>query len=220
MQRIDAPRSLPELVYDAVLNAVCEGTLRPGERVTQDALARRLDVSRLPVGQALKRLEADGFLLPSGRRGLQVAPLTGELVRDLYAFRAGIDLISAGQAARVAGPAFRRAGRRLLDDGRAAIAAGSVPLLIAADWEFHWLIYETAGNARVLEVMASQWHHVRRVMINVIDDAASHGWIWDQHEAICTAVAGHRVAEAERLARAHVEEAAEWLGAATERRTA
>lgn len=220
MQRIDTPKPLPELVYDAVLNAICEGTLPPGERVTQEGVAARLDVSRLPVGQALKRLEAEGFLCPAGRRGLRVAPLTSELVRELYGLRAGIDLIAAGEAARRCDARFRREGQRVLDDGRSALAAHDVPLLISADEEFHWLIYETAGNARILEVMATQWHHTRRVMHQVIDDVANQGPIWDQHERIYQAIADGDAASAERLARAHADEASGWLQEAAERQSA
>ncbi|WP_435104037.1 GntR family transcriptional regulator [Arhodomonas sp. AD133] len=220
MQRIDTPKPLPELVYDAVLNAVCEGTLRPGERITQDGLASRLDVSRLPVGQALKRLETEGFLCPVGRRGLRVAPLSAALVRDLYGLRAGVDLIAAGEAARRCDDRFMAEGERILADGRSALAAHDVPLLISADEEFHWLIYETAANARVLEVMATQWHHTRRVMINVIDDAANQGPIWDQHERIYRAICNGNVPEAELLAREHADGACHWLQQATERLSA
>lgn len=223
MQRIGAQKTLPELVYDAVLNAVCEGTLRPGERVTQDALAQRLNVSRLPVGQALRQLEGEGFLCPSGRRGLRVAPLTPELVRDLYGLRAGMDLIAAGLAARRAGRAFEREGRRILDDGRSAMAARDLPLLISADWEFHWLIYETGGNDKILEVMASQWHHVRRVMNSIIDDIDNQAAVWSQHESVYDAIRAGEIARAERLSREHVESASRWLqeaAATAQRRSA
>lgn len=220
MQTIDAPRTLPELVYDAVLNAVCEGTLRPGQRVTQEALAARLNVSRLPVGQALRRLEAEGFLCRAGRRGLRVSPMTRELIRDLYGLRAGTDLVSAGLAARNMDRRFVAEGRRILADGRSAVAAHDIPLLISADWEFHWLVYETAGNAKVLELMASQWHHVRRVMNTVIDDVARQGEVWDQHERIYEAIRDGRVADAERLAREHVDSASGWLEEAADRLSA
>jgi DNA-binding GntR family transcriptional regulator len=220
MQSIDTPRTLPELVYDAVLNAICEGTLRPGQRVTQEALAQRLDVSRLPVGQALRRLEAEGFVCRAGRRGLRVSPMTRALVRDLYGLRAGMDLVAAGMAANRVDSRFVAEGRRILADGRSAVAAHDIPLLISADWEFHWLIYETAGNAKVLEVMASQWHHVRRVMNTVIDDVTRQGAVWDQHEAVYRAICERRVADAERLARDHVDRASGWLEEAAGRLSA
>lgn len=49
MKKIQTEKNLPELIYDSVVDAIVEGLLRPGERVTQESLAERLDVSRLPV---------------------------------------------------------------------------------------------------------------------------------------------------------------------------
>lgn len=214
--QLQPPKSLPELVYDAVLNAICEGTLRPGERLTQEAVAGRLNVSRLPVGQALAKLKADGFVVEVGRRGLKVAPLDAQLVTELYGVRSGLDLVSAGRAAQRVTPAAAREGWAILADGRAAAERGELPLLIDADWRFHWLTYETAGNYRLLELMQAQWQHLRRVMINVLTDTENQPQIWDEHAAIWEAICAADAAQAERLAREHVDRASEWLQAALE----
>ncbi|MDZ7811275.1 MAG: FCD domain-containing protein [Arhodomonas sp.] len=128
--------------------------------------------------------------------------------------------MAAGEAARRCDAGFRREGQRILEDGRSALAAQDVPLLISADEEFHWLIYETAANARILEVMATQWHHTRRVMLHVIDDVANQEPIWDQHERIYRAIAAGDAAAAERLAREHADEASGWLQQAAKRLSA
>lgn len=211
MDAIGQQKPLPELVYERVVEGICDGTLAPGERLTQEALAKRLDVSRLPVGQALKRLQTDGFVRPVGRRGLEVAPLEGRFVRELYEFRAGIDQVSAGLAARRAAPNLRTRGDAVLERGRRAAAKHDIPALIAADMAFHELIGEAAGNRMILETMASHWNHTRRVMQMILSDDRNQDQVWREHTAILDAVCGGDIHESERLARRHVENAADWF---------
>lgn len=211
LDAIDNQKSLPELVYGRLVEAISDGSLRPGERLTQEAVARQLDVSRLPVHQALKRLQAEGFVRPAGRRGLQVAALEPAFVRELYEFRAGIDQIAAGLAARAVDGDKRARGEAILARGRAAARAQDLRDLIEADMAFHQLVYELAGNAMILETMASHWHHTRRVMQHILDDQRNQAQVWRDHEAILEAVCAGDVDAAEREARAHVERAAAWF---------
>lgn len=211
MESIAQDKALPERVYDQIVEGICNGSLQPGERLTQEGVARRLDVSRLPVGQALKRLQAEGFVCPAGRRGLKVAPLEPRFVRELYELRAGIDQVSAGLAARRGGPAVRERGRAILARGWRAADAHDIPALIEADMAFHQLIYEAAGNAMVLDTMASHWNHTRRVMQSILHDDRNQARVWRDHEAILEAVCAGDAALAERVARAHAERAAAWF---------
>jgi DNA-binding GntR family transcriptional regulator len=211
MDAIGHQKALPDLVHERIVEAICNGTLAPGERLTQDGLARDLDVSRLPVGQALKRLEAEGFVQPAGRRGVQVAPLEERFVRELYEFRAGIDQVSAGLAARRAGTDLRRRGDAILERGHRASRNDDIPELIAADMAFHQLIYEAAGNGMILDTMASHWNHTRRVMQTILSDDRHQDQVWHDHAAILDAVCAGDAATAEQAARDHAERAADWF---------
>ncbi|HSH41039.1 MAG TPA: GntR family transcriptional regulator [Arenicellales bacterium] len=211
MDAIDYHKPLPEQVYDRIVDEICSGTLAPGERLTQEQLARQLNVSRLPVGQALNRLRSEGFLIPAGKRGLKVAPLEGRFVRELYEFRAGIDQVSAGLAAKRVGADLRARGEALLERGRRAAAAHDVPGLIAADIAFHTLICEAAGNWMILDTMQFHWNHTRRVMQAIVSDDRNHDQVWREHAAILEAICAGNAAEAERAARDHVERAADWF---------
>ncbi|MCH8552377.1 MAG: GntR family transcriptional regulator [Natronospirillum sp.] len=211
MKKIQTGKSLPELIYDSVVNAIVEGLLKPGERVTQETLAARLDVSRLPVSQAMQRLRDDGFLSAAGRRGLMVSVLDESFVAQLYEFRGGIDLISAGLAAQRADAAARERGAAIIAQGRAAGKAHDLSALIDADMRFHSFIYELAGNRFILDSMEAHWNHVRRVMRDILIVEKNQQQIWDEHEAILNAVLSGDVQTAELLARQHVETASDWL---------
>ncbi|MEX1226413.1 MAG: GntR family transcriptional regulator [Marinobacter sp.] len=211
MKKIQAPKNLSELVYDSIVNAIVEGVLKPGQRVTQESLADRLNVSRLPVIQAMQRLQAEGFLIAVGRRGVMISVLDEAFVENLYGFRCGIDLISAGLAAQRTTPSVRDEGKRIISEGRAAGKANDLPALIDADMQFHGFIYELSGNNFILDSMETHWNHVRRVMRDILTVQKNQQQIWNEHSAIMDAVIAGDVCAAERLAREHVENASEWL---------
>lgn len=211
MKAIAGQKSLTEQVYEVLVDAICEGRLAPGERLTQDEVADKLDVSRLPVGQALRQLRLDGFLVEAGRRGLKVAPLDDEQVRTVYEFRAGIDQLAAGLAARRADAAGIEQGQALIDSGRRAVRQGEVGAMIEADMAFHWLVYRLAGNRMVMDTMHGRWHHVRRIMLAFLRERGNRAVAWDDHQAILDAIAASDAAAAERLARRHCENACDVL---------
>ena len=91
MKSLIAPKTLVDQAYAVILDAISDGTLKPGERLTQDSVAQRLNVSRQPIHNALLVLKAQGFVREAGRRGLAVAPLDPELFEAIYQFRSAIE---------------------------------------------------------------------------------------------------------------------------------
>jgi len=122
--RPQAAPSLYEQVYTSILEAICGGTLRPGDRINQDELAAQLNVSRQPVTQALTVLRSQDFVRDAGRRGLVVTPLQKRFFESLYELRESLDPMAARLAARHGAGLARAGGQALLDRGRAALQAG------------------------------------------------------------------------------------------------
>ena len=91
LESLVSPTTLVDQAYAVILDAICDGTLKPGERLTQADVAERLNVSRQPIHNALLVLKAQGFLQESGRRGLCVAPLDPALFEAIYQFRSAIE---------------------------------------------------------------------------------------------------------------------------------
>lgn len=90
--------SLAERAYQHLRDAVVEGALTPGERVTERGLAERLSVSPTPIREAIKRLEADGLLERLGPRTVCVAAPT----KATQAQRAEVEIALRGLVARLA----------------------------------------------------------------------------------------------------------------------
>ena len=207
MQSLTPSQTLQEQTYRAVLDAICDGTLAPGERLTQEGVAERLSVSRQPVAQALALLKTQGFVQETGRRGLVVAEIDPDFYRSIYELRAALDPLSARLAAgRMSADAAAR-GRALLEAGRQAIASGSLHALVQCDAEFHRYIYELSGNRLIPEVMGHYWNHLRRAMGEVLRVRGEAQIVWRQHEAMLEALLRGDAGAAERSAHEHISSA-------------
>ncbi len=93
LPRLDRPdvRRIEEVVTTALREAILSGELRPGERLLQEQLADQLRVSRIPLRDALRRLEAEGLVRIGPRRGAEVASLTPDDVREIYQIRIALE---------------------------------------------------------------------------------------------------------------------------------
>lgn len=210
--RIAVPPVLPTLyaqVYSSILEAICGGVLRPGDRINQDELAARMNVSRQPVTQALTVLRTQDFVQDAGRRGLVVAPLRKSFFESLYQLRESLDPMAARLAARNATKLSGQAGLELLERGRAAVAQRSVSDLTSADMAFHMWIYESAGNPLLADTLRLYWHHLRRAMIAVVEPSHDRVGVWDDHEGILNAVLGGDEKLAEMRSLQHIQNAAD-----------
>lgn len=180
------PRSdYVDTVYRVLLDAITDGTLAPGERITQEEIADQLQVSRSPVLQALRLLKKDGFIQDAPGRGVQVAPLDPEWIGWLYDVRGALDAL----ATRLAAQSRHALDPKLIERGRLAAEGGDLKAIIDADLAFHNAIYSASGNPLIAESAQRYWAHLRRVMGAVHRASSQRSTIWDEHQAIADAIA-------------------------------
>jgi DNA-binding GntR family transcriptional regulator len=80
-----------ERAFDILQNAIINGTLAPGERLVEDLIAERCQVSRTPLREAIRQLEQEGLLERFLGRGLRVAPMSLKEASELYEMRARLE---------------------------------------------------------------------------------------------------------------------------------
>jgi DNA-binding GntR family transcriptional regulator len=138
--------------YESIRRAILEGTLRPGERIVEQRLAKLLNVSRTPVREALLKLERENLVARAGR-GMAVRSFSAEEVHDIYDLRAHIESYAARRAAERITDA-ELAELRLLQDRLVEEAAK--PSEPEVEWlrslarlnqHFHTLIVRAARSA-------------------------------------------------------------------------
>ncbi len=211
---LTASPDLIDQVHDRLLAAIVDGTLAPGARVTQESVAARLGVSRQPVSHALQLLKRRGLLIEHGKRGLIVAPLEAQRIRDLYQVRESLEALAAELAARraAAGKLTDRERRTALE----ALARGAnlgedatIVELVEADVAFHSALHVMSGNTAISETIADQWPHFMRSMGSVLTEPSIRQRVWSEHARILAAVLDGNADKAATLMRHHVAGAGE-----------
>jgi DNA-binding GntR family transcriptional regulator len=201
--RLDPAPDLVEQVYTRLLDAISDGSLAPGQRITQDDIAAQLAVSRQPVLQALRLLKKDGFVVDAPGRGLLVAPLDPAWIVKVYQVRGALDAL----AARLAAAQRLRIDPKLIALGRRAARGRNVKAMVDADLAFHDAIYGASGNDLIADSAHAHWRHLRRVMGAVLQQSGQREALWDEHEAIADAIALGDGERAAALITGHAERA-------------
>jgi DNA-binding GntR family transcriptional regulator len=199
---------LVDQVHDRLLGAIADGTLAPGRRLTQDEIALMLGVSRQPVSHAIQVLRRRGLLVDAGKRGVAVAPVDGQRIRDLYQVREALDGLAAELAAQrfaacALGEGDAAGVRAILAEAAGLVESAPVSRLVDADVAFHAAIHALSGNSAIAETVAEQWPHFRRSMQLVLGNAAMRARVWQEHAAMLAAIEAGDAQRAGRLAREH-----------------
>ena len=200
--RIEATPDLVDQVYRSLLDAISDGSMAPGSRITQEEVAAQLAVSRQPVLQALRLLKKDGWVRDAPGRGVQVAPLDVPALVQIYQVRSVLDALAAKLAARHRSPI----DPVLISHGRQVAQGHDVKAMLAADVAFHAAIYSASGNPLIAQSAQLHWQHIRRAMGAVLQLSTMRASIWDEHDAIAQAIRRGDESAAETLIRRHGEE--------------
>ena len=138
-------RSLTDDVRDHIRVGIAEGRYLPGERLREGAIAEVLEVSRTPIREAMRILEAEGLIVIEPWKGITVATLSRRQVSDFYAYRELIEGLAAEMAARViTDDDFERLDVCLLQLEEGREQTGSE--LGSGNEQFHQMIFDISGN--------------------------------------------------------------------------
>lgn len=130
--------------YDQLFQAIEQGDLCPGDRLLETDLAARFGVSRTPVREAIRRLEADGIVEHKPRIGAVVRTLGQQEVVQLYEMRIVLETTAASMAAKHASAAEVRTLQSLNADMQ---AVAPDPIQVAAiNRQFHRCVFQAARN--------------------------------------------------------------------------
>jgi DNA-binding GntR family transcriptional regulator len=91
-------RTKQELVYQTLRSAIMRCDLRPGQRLVIDELARRLEVSAIPVREALHLLQSEGLVTSVPHVGATVSPISRESIDEVFAVLEGLEIVATRSA--------------------------------------------------------------------------------------------------------------------------
>src|SRR5581483_9175861 len=141
---------LRNLVATELRRLILDGTLPPGERLIEDRLAGLLGVSRNPIREAIRMLEAEGFIDVTARRGSFVATLSASQAADLFEVRLALEPLGARLAAGQASSARIGRMKQILADVQTSPDSFDLDALSELHTELHSLIFEMTGNSYLI----------------------------------------------------------------------
>lgn len=197
-------QTLEELAYRHIRRALVGGELAPGQRIVASAVARAAGISRIPVMQALRRLESEGFVRINPHKDVVVAGLSPEEFRERFLLMAALEALCLREADGKIAPAVLKRLRAVQADIVAARRSGNTARAVAADSEFHRILWEVSGLRQVVQVLQNVWD--RGEYYRVIMHARRGGFAGEsiaEHEEILAALDAQDAARAARAVERH-----------------
>lgn len=183
--------------YEVLVQAIVTGTLAPGARIRDGELAAQLQISRMPVREALKRLESEGLVESVPNRETRVAPIRADRAAQAFPVIAALQALGT----RLGVPALSTADdRRMasLDRDRArALREGDVIAAIELDDAFHGVLLAAAGNDELIRALERLMPQIRRLDVLHVTQLAREDASRDRADilAACRRRDAHTAAE-------------------------
>ena len=205
--------SIADLAKGRIQVWIIKGEYAPGQQLKEEEIAARLDISRPPVREAFKMLEAEGLVIRRPRRGVFVSKMTRKDVWEAYTLKAALYELSVDLAMNViSGRQIEELESiiRLMEDG---VAAEPVNLLRYQEHhrEFHHQIMLISGHDRLKKISASIHNQVNRFSYRSLQNRDHLRASVRHHRDIFNAIRSKKRALACDLMKAHVLEALEVL---------
>lgn len=193
-------------LVDWLRHAIVTLRIKPGEKLSEQDLARRFGVSRQPVREAFIKLAESGLVRVLPQRGTMVIKISVEAVEDARFVREAIECAVAREAARRSDPQAIELIRACLVETADTVERGDGERLFALDEEFHHLLAAAAGRPNAWMVVVEQKAQMDRVRYLDVGEAMPMKTILTQHHIILAAIERGDVVGAERAMRTHLTE--------------
>lgn len=158
----DGYRTMADIAYDELRRRILSGALPAGSRIDQDAEAERLNASRMPVREALRRLGAEGLVDIAPHRGAVVRALSAADLEDLYVMRLALEGVAGRLGAEQLSASELETMRQMLPAMEQIVAQDDPVAWLELDWAFHQLLYRAAQRPRLLQTIHQLREEARR----------------------------------------------------------
>lgn len=201
--------ALGDAVANVLRGAILDGSLKPGQPLHENALARQLSVSRSPIREALIQLERESLVVSRMNRPTVVRRPSPEEITQVYTLRSALEGIAARWAAERATSALvTLLGQKAdaLNQATLASERGADPAVVGLALDFHATIAEAAGSLELQRLLQSLCNQIQLVMAAGLASLTARRTdeIHAEHLALIAAIAAKDGDLAEQLASAHV----------------
>jgi len=193
-----------ELIFQYLREAIVTGKMKPEDHLVEEELARKLNVSRTPVREAIRKLELEGLVKHSPRRGVVVRRFTLEDAEEIYDLRAVLEGYACRLAAQNIEPEQLERLKTLLQQMKESIQAGNSHLEMDHHKEMHLILYAASKNKRLERLLTDYADYLQIFRTVSLQKPGRLIETWEEHERLIWAIELKDGELAERRAREHV----------------
>lgn len=198
--------SLANKIAERLRQSFVSGALAPGTKLVETEIAEQLGVSRNPLREALRILQAEGLVESRHNRGAYVAQLTEADLEEIYGLRLVLEVYAVRRAAERSTPEQADRLQSLVDEMNSATQSGDYGAAANIDLQLHAAIWEMSGHQRLLQILAGMRLQIRMFLTvntqlyeNLVVIAVS------DHQKIVDAIRNHDGTAAAQLMETHID---------------
>lgn len=198
-------KSMKEIVYEGLRKTIISGIVPVGERIVEKEYAERLNTSRTPVREALKKLEEEELVENIPRVGVVVKRISLEDILEIYKIRQHLEVLAAITAAEnITKEEIKELGE-LLDLTESKNKMGDVREVIRLFGEFNIKIYEASRMKRLTSMLSKLNDYIEKFRDISIADKERREKALIEHREILKAIVDKNTSEIERVVKKHLD---------------
>lgn len=201
-------RSTPDLIADALREAIVRGIFQEGQSLRQDEIATQFKVSRIPVREALRQLEAEGLVVLYPNRGAIVSVLSASEAQEISEIRIALETLALGLAIPHLMPSDFDKAQVILDTIEQETDLTRCTQL---NWEFHATLYTPANRPRLLTMIKTLHINIDRYVRLMLETMNYQQRSQKEHYQLLSACKQQDTKTAIKLLKRHIEAGGEQL---------
>jgi len=160
--KIDEPKLLSEDIAESIKTAIIKGKFKPGEKISEGELAESMGISRTPLREAFRKLENEGFIQITPRKGAVVSDIDADEAINLYEIKSTLE----GLAARLAAANMKEKDisklEKVNDELKELIDKNDLESFYRVHTRFHAGFVKACGNKRLIQMISNLNDHFNR----------------------------------------------------------
>ena len=183
-ENMDEYLPLRDVVFKTLRQGILTGELKPGERLMEIHLAKRLGVSRTPIREAIRKLELEGLVTMIPRRGAEVAKITAKNLREVLEVRVALDELAVQLACERMLDEDIEQLRKACEEFARVTGTKDATVISRADVALHDIIVDSTGNIRLKQLVNNLAEQMYRYRFEYIKDSVYHERLIEEHREL------------------------------------
>ncbi len=202
---ITANKTMMEAAYDTVKKAILSGYFDAGCQLVESEIVNKLEISRTPVREALRKLEQEGLVVCKPYKGVFVKALTKEDAAEIYSVQAALERLVVQLVVQSSNDAIIAELQTEIELGAEALAEKSVDKYIKHSLDFHYVLWRHCNNKVLVDMLNILRDRISLLRYKTLFEPDRLHYNLNVHKGILEAIINKNEEQAERLMVEHIE---------------